>query len=241
MSKVFLVVLSHNSLDTTKKFLDLLYKYTDPNLFHLYFIDNGSSDETPKFLQDFRKENMSILLSESNTGVIGGRNLGFDSFMNHTEYDTLMFLDNDQYVREGWFEQHMDVLNTGYDMIGVEAWRLSPTFIPLRKLTSLNDTFNYVGCGGMLVRREVVDKIGSYDMQFNPSYYEDPDYNKRAHDAGFKIGWNIKSKIIHFPHQTLGKAADRSQRFMNSLQKFRNKWKGQSMPLLKQYHIPAFE
>jgi len=240
MSKVFLVVLSHNSIGTTRKFLDLLYKYTNQDLFHLHFIDNGSSDETPKLLQDFRKDNMSIFLSENNTGVIGGRNLGFEEFSKQSECDILMFLDNDQYVREGWLEQHLSVLNTGYDLIGVEAWQLNRSFLPVKKITSLNETFSYVGCGGMMVRKEVVDKIGPYDMQFNPSYFEDPDYSKRAYDAGFKIGWNIKSRIIHFPHQTLGKASDKHQRFLNSLQKFRNKWKGKSMPVLRQYNIPAF-
>jgi len=248
MPKVALVVLAHNGWATTNKFLSLLYQNTSQDAFRLFFVDNGSSDGTPDLLDQFAKDasNMTILKSTSNTGVIGGRNIGFDWFAGKIavppdDCDYLSFLDNDQFVHPGWLDHHLAVLNRGYDLISVEAWQMNRSFVPVQKNTRLNEHFNYVGCGGMLMRRAVSEEVGTFDERFNPSYFEDPDYCMRAKKAGFKIGWNFKARLTHLPHQTLGKATDKQQRFIRSLQRFREKWKGEMMPHMKQVKLPEFD
>jgi hypothetical protein len=244
-----LIVLSHNGIETTKKFLDHFYKFTDNKFCRLIWIDNGSSDGSVEFLKDFfaqKLKNYVLHFSKENLGVIGGRNLGYNisQMINGRGelFPYLMFLDNDQYVEEGWLEHHLSVLNKGYDMIGVEAWKLSDAFLPILKIPNINYDFSYVGCGGMLIRREVTNRIGIFDEQFNPAYFEDPDFNFRSHDAGFKIGWNCKAKIIHFPHQTLGKMdqTNKHKKLMDSYTKFINKWKHRKPTILKQKDLPEF-
>lgn len=88
--------------------------------------------------------------------------------------------------------------------------------------------------------REVFESVGKFDPIFNPSYFEDPDYNFRVLDNGFKIGWNIKSRIIHMPHQTLGHAHDKQQRFIRSMQNFQKKWGKRLPPMNYQPDIPPF-
>jgi hypothetical protein len=233
---VDIIVLSHNGLKTTQEFLTHLYHNTLQNMFHLIMVDNGSTDDTPVFLKDCLDvyPNMSLILNKNNDGVIGGRNLGynFSEIYRKNKNPYLMFLDNDQYVQEGWLEQHFHVLNMGYDLISVEAWQMNGLFMPIQKNTNTKQLFSYVGAGGMLLKREVSDKIGMFDERFNPAYFEDPDINFRAIDAGFKIGWNYKAKIVHMPHQTLGKLnhSDKTNIFTNSMKKFQQKWKGRSVP-----------
>jgi len=74
-----------------------------------------------------------------------------------------------------------------------------------------------------------------FDERFNPSYFEDPDFNLKSYNAGYKIGWNEHAKIVHFPHQTLGvlPSQEKAKRFGNSIKKFREKWKGYSMPIMQ--------
>ena len=90
---------------------------------------------------------------------------------------------------------------------------------PVKKVEDIRDYFTYVGCGGMLMKRRVPEKIGIFDTRFNPAYFEDPDFSFRAHQAGFKIGWNIAAKLVHLPHQTLGKVnqKDKVQQFTKIL------------------------
>lgn len=244
--RVDIILLSYNGKEVSRTFLDRMYENTAEQDFNLIWIDNGSSDGTVELLQQFcdSHRNMALVLNEQNAGVIDGRNQGYQMLYDLTpdNADHLMFLDNDQYVREGWLDHHFSVLNNRYDMVGVEAWQMSRTFLPIRKIERAGEWFNYVGCGGSLISRKITDKIGMYDPQFNPSYFEDPDFCFRAVAEGFKIGWNIKARITHLPHQTLGKlGAEKEKRFISSLLKFRAKWTGKEAPRLCQSHIPEFE
>jgi GT2 family glycosyltransferase len=237
---VDIVVLTCNGKNVTEDFLSFLYKNTDHKLFHLIVVDNGSEDDTKNFLVEYAKTHTSISLvfNDKNYGVIEGRNLGFhfSEIYQETQNPYIMFLDNDQYVQKDWFDQHMSLLCMGYDIVGVEAWLLSDRLFPVQKNKNINQRFSYVGCGGMVMKREVPNKIGMFDERFSPAYFEDPDFSIRAYKAGFKIGWNYKAKIIHMPHQTLGKLKheEKSKIFANSLKKFREKWKNEKPMLLKQ-------
>ena len=113
----------------------------------------------------------------------------------------------------------------------------------VKKIEDIRDYFTYVGCGGMLMKRKIPEKIGVFDPIFNPAYFEDPDFCFKSHYAGFKIGWNIAAKIVHLPHQTLGKVnqKDKINQFTSSLKKFRNKWKGAKLPIMYQKKLKQFE
>lgn len=247
ISPLDIIVLSHNEIKTTKEFIRLLYDNTDKDFFRLIWIDNASTDGTVDFLKEFSKDTKNIITvsSDTNLGVIDGRNLGFyySTCTSIKKSDYIMYLDNDQFVSKGWLDSHLGVLNRGYDVVGVEAWKMNKIFIPTEKIETLNKEFNYVGCGGMIIKREVTKKIGMFDTRFNPSYFEDPDFIFRCYDFGFKVGWNFKSKIIHMPHQTLGKLSenDKIRRFTNSWNEFRKKWVNHPLPVFKQKNLPEFE
>jgi GT2 family glycosyltransferase len=229
-------VLHHNNPGLILRFLRALYGHTKD--FYLLILDNNSSDNSVDDIEDFLsdKDNFRLLLKGSNLGVIGGRNELFRCFHEELSYDSLLILDNDQIVQEGWQVQYMDFRDSGdYDIIGVEGWQLRPgTFFPYKKCSSHNDFFNYVGCGGMMISREVVEKIGYFDDRFNPYYFEDPDYAMRASEEGFKLGWNSKNRIIHLAHQTIGLKGDKKTQFDKSHRLFMEKWKH------KRNNLPVF-
>ena len=243
---IALVVLTYNSLDTTKEFLKLLFENTDKEKYNLFLVDNCSSDDTQSYILDIqsKNENVFVVLSEKNLGVSGGRNLGYHIAKREAPiFDYLLFLDNDQYVSSGWLENHMSIMSHGYDVIGVEAWQMTDYFRPIKRIERIGETFSYVGGGGMMIKREVVEKIGLFDNRYNPLYFEDPDYCFTAYYAGYKIGWNAKSKIEHHPHVTT-RSMDKNivnNAFLNSISKFREKWKGKKPPLLRQLKLPEFE
>lgn len=219
-----IIVLTHNKIDITKQFLSQLFENTHEN-FHLVIVDNGSTDGTKEYLD--KLDNILFISLGYNSGVINGRNIGYEK-SRHLEYDYLLFLDNDQFVGEGWLKQHISFMqNGGYDVLGVEAWKMSETFRPLNKVDNPVDPYTYVGAGGMLIKRDVVEKIGLFDIGFSPMYFEDPDFCFQCNKNGFHFGWNPKAKIIHRPHQTMSiiSQEDRHIYFRNSLKYFREKWK----------------
>jgi len=240
---VAIIVLSHNGLDVTKRFLELLFAHTSK--FDLIMIDNGSTDSTVEFLE--KKEYVSgmeqeivLVYNQENLGVIGGRNQGYaisKTLVNSPEY--LCFLDNDQFVKEGWLEQYFDFLKKSRaDLAGVDAWLLDRNLRPIHNCKNANEAFSYVGCGGMMIKREIAQllEIEGYlfDPVFNPAYFEDPDLNFRARKLGVSIGWNSQARITHLPHQTLGKSKQRMQYFSESYAKFRAKWGSSNFSPMRQ-------
>lgn len=225
--KTAIIVLSYNGVDITKKFLKHLYDFTEN--FLLVMIDNGSTDGSASYLGEFAAEhdNVVFVANDTNLGVICGRNYGYDVYrrlLDRPQY--LCFLDNDQFVQPGWLSHHFKVMEQSKaQIVGVEAWLMNSNFRPIHQCKHTGDPFTYIGCGGTLMSSEVTDTIGMFDPQFNPCYFEDPDFCFRAVDAGFRLAWNSRAKLIHLPHQTLGKNPRRAQNFQSSHQKFCAKWK----------------
>lgn len=239
-----IVVLAHNSIDMSKKFLEALYSNT--NNFYLILIDNASNDGSVEYFLSFyenHKDNMTFVKNEINNGVIGGRNQGYELYKKMAKDvagDFLVFLDNDQICQKGWLESHHFFMQEGkYDIIGVEAWLLNSSFWPIRNCKKPGEPFTYVGCGGMMMKREVPEKIGMFDEIFSPCYFEDPDFCIRAIKNGFNIGWNYFAKILHIPHQTLGKINSQKRNFFlkKSHDNFKKKWHNTKLRSLYQTKI----
>ena len=112
MKEIALGVLSFNGLDTTKMFVEHLLKHTDMDKIHVIWVDNGSIDGTVQFLEKTKID--EFIKFSHNTGVIEGRNHIFKKFL-ETKCESLMFLDNDQIVNNGWLEQHLCVFEN-YDL-----------------------------------------------------------------------------------------------------------------------------
>ena len=237
-----LIVLSCNGIDTTKKFLDHISKNRPKENIRIIWIDNGSKDGSYEYLSNFFKNtNFDYILisSPTNLGIINGRNLGYEiskKYHKTSQAKYIMFLDNDQYVFPGWLTSHLSVINNGYDLIGVEAWKINKSMMPER-IGDISQSFSYVSCCAMLIKIEVVNKLGLFDRMYNPAYFEDPDICFRYNKAGYKIGWNYKSKILHVPHSTLKLNKDSKKTFMESFLKFKTKWSFNDVPILIQKEL----
>lgn len=226
--KIDVILLTCNNLQNTKQCINHLYQFTDN--FGLIILDNGSTDGTVEYLKELskQKDNITLFFSEKNLGIIKGRNAAYKL---SEETDFIFFIDNDQYVQEGWLDSYLEIMEN-FDLVGIEAWVMRTDFFPIKKISSPIDNFSYVGAGGMMVKKKVIDSIGLFDERFEKFYYEDPDFCWRAYDAGFKIGWNYKPVIIH-KHQGPLLNKERKKIFMSNWKKFREKWRGKEVPVFK--------
>ncbi len=240
MAKVDIIVLTHNRLDVTERFISALFSNTKS--FNLILVDNGSTDGTVDFLRDLdRQDHVFLHEFPENEGVIVGRNQGWkmaqEVVPKHKQGHLVQILDNDQFVGPGWLEQHDQILGMGYDVVGVESWKMRDDFFPVPNRYQ-GDYFQYVGCGGMLMRREVPEKIGMFDERFSPAYFEDPDFCFRAFEAHFKVGWNYWAKIEHEAHSTLREDESWKAKFTSSMAKFQDKWQGKVRPYWRMPPLP---
>lgn len=223
-------LLQYNRYQVTAKCIECIEKNTHSIKYKIYLLDNNSHDGSFENIKNICSDKKNIILESSSTnkGVIGGRNTIFDYFLNNIEYTHLLFIDNDQFVREKWIDGYVELFNKAPKSIcGIEAWILSSNFTPLKKCSLRDSGFSYVGCGGMMISREACESLGKFDESFSPAYFEDPDYCLRAFQNQIPVLWNKSSQIDHLPHQTLGqKSLNAGLSFRKSLNVFRQKWKG---------------
>ncbi len=234
MKNLNVVILTHNEIGTIKKCLKALYTHTGN--FNLVVIENNSDDGTSQFLSKVNRErnfDFTLIHQYENIGVIKGRNKGYSFAKNiYPDAEYTCFLDSDQFVLKGWQDIYTEWIDKGYDIVGCEAWLLRDDFYPMKKVSCSIDSFSYVGCGGMMLKNSVVEDIELFDDRFDKYYFEDPDFCFRAHQAGYKIGWNYKGLIKH-QKNNLSLSGDRKKYFTKNWKKFQEKWKGHEIPVLK--------
>jgi GT2 family glycosyltransferase len=229
---ISILVLTFNEIDKTKEFLNELYKNTKSS-FNIVIVDNGSSDGTADFLKKIEYDNIIIHYNKENRGIIEGRNQAYRILKNNFHMiDKIIFLDNDQFVKKDWDNYYLNLFSSGYDFVGIEAWKMKPNFYPYYRIKSLEDDFNYIGCGGMMIKNEIIENIGLFDVQFSPFYFEDPDLCFRAYQKGYKIGW-CQEKIIEHQKHNLTLLGNRKKVFFRNLNRFYKKWRDFPLPIIR--------
>ena len=230
MLKIDIILLTFNEIKVIDECVSSLYSYSEN--FNLFIFDNGSVDGTTLYLKELlkNKDNVDVYFNDSNIGIIKGRNLSYDLLNEKVSMDYIMFLDADQIVREGWQNSYSNLIEQGYDSIGSEAWRMNDLFYPCYKCKDKEDSFTYIGCGGMLIKKDVIDKIGLFDTTFGMAYFEDPDFCFRAYEYGYKIAW-CPNKIIHKPHRLLD--IQKKKYFFDSYKIFKEKHAGKEIPVFR--------
>jgi GT2 family glycosyltransferase len=191
----------------------------------IFVVDNGSSDNTVDLLA---REYPQVTLLELpvNTGFSGGNNVGMRAAM-AKGYDSVFLLNVDTIIEEDFvrpclkvLEEHSDigvvgpiVLEADRDnVIQCEGGRISPVRanFPYRKRgrrfarkDEIVDV-GYVLGAAMMVRREVIERIGYLDEDYFPAYVEEADFCYRAHLAGFRSVIHRGSAVRHIGEQSSG-------------------------------------
>ncbi len=215
---VYNIVLNLNGREVLKEALDCAMKQTFPNC-RTVVIDNGSTDGSQELV---RSQFPSVELVEigKNVGVMEGYNTGLRYGLEHGA-DWLFLLNNDIVFEPALVTELMRVaLET--PSAGVLAPKIYYQSEP-NKFWYAGGTINYftgiiahrglreedhgqydrieeteyiTGCA-MLIKREVVEKIGMLDLTFSPMYSEDADFSIRAKRAGYKLMYVPTVKLWH--------------------------------------------
>ena len=225
-------VLHRNDSKLAKMFLDKFYSSAEADKCKIVWLDNASSDDSVEVVENSLRDSDVFVKSDSNLGVIGGRNSIFDLF-EKDDCSHLIFLDNDQITSPGWLDNYTNHKDFNSAILGLEAWQLDNNLKPFKMCGANDRIFSYVGCGGMCIPKDIFKKIGKFDHNLGMAYFEDPDYCFRAFDSGVDIRWNPNKYILHLAHQTLGKMNNRGEMFSKSAQYFRNKWRSRKDLILR--------
>lgn len=218
MPQVMVLILNWNGLDDTLACLASLRQIDCPDC-RVLVVDNGSDDGSPTIIRE-RFPAVRVVENGENLGFTGGNNVGL-RYALESDADFVLLLNNDTEVAPDvlsrlvaaaradpsvgivgptvyYHERPERIWSAG----GAIDWRRGET-----TMVGLNerDTGQFgleprpvdfvTGCA-LLVKREVVERIGLLDERFF-AYYEEAEWCVRARQAGFRI-WHVpRAKVWH--------------------------------------------
>jgi glycosyltransferase involved in cell wall biosynthesis len=212
----------------TKECVDSVARNTEyPH--RLIIVDNGSGPETRDYLKGLSAKGAgaTLIRNEENLGFVKAANQGLRA----SDAPYVCLLNNDTVASPGWLErlvafaeEHEDVglMNPVCDghldtPIDEYAGRLRAN---RGRYMEMNQCFGFC----MLIKREVIDKIGYLDEAFGLGGFDDTDYSMRAHIAGYRSVCVHDSYVYHRQHVTFGAMGDRKKLVAPGEKAYFEKW-----------------
>jgi len=222
-----------NELQATRECVDSLTKNTGYP-YRLVIVDNGSGRETSVYLTALKARadiNAVLIRNDENLGFAKGVNQGIAA----SDAPYLCVMNNDTVAAAGWLEEMMNVM-AAHPEIGI----LNPSSNTSGQKGSGPATRNRQSGSGpfcgqiqelyrargfcMLIRREVVEKVGLFDESYGRGYFEETDYSYRVQAAGFRIARAKGAYVYHKESITFNKLADKEELFRCNEKIFQEKW-----------------
>lgn len=177
-------------------------------------VDNGSTDETRQVLAKFH--GLTIISNAVNEGFVVACNQGARA----ATADVLLLLNNDAFVRNGSIEKALITLlqDANVGVVGGRlllsdgstqeggsiVWSDGSSLGYGRGWASTKSELMYRRdvdyCSGafLMTRKELWEKLGGFDEDYSPAYYEEADYCMRVWGSGARVVYEPDCIIDHF-------------------------------------------
>jgi GT2 family glycosyltransferase len=212
------IIINYNGRDLLERFL-ATFGMTDYPNYRLVVVDNGSTDGS---METFGQDHPAIdLLSlKPNLGFSGGNNAGMRHAVAKYDPAYVLLLNNDMEVLEpGWLTELVRAAESepGAGAVGCKllmpggliqhaGGRFSPSLVAYHPFENTVDDHSHDGIHDsdfvtgacLLIKREVLEKVGLLDQGFNPIYFEDCDYCARVRRAGYRVIYDGKASLQHY-------------------------------------------
>lgn len=245
-----IVIATFNQLWATRQCVDSILMRTDEAI-ELIFVDNGSTDGTPDYLQSI--PGARVILNPDNRGFAPAVNQGLQI----ANGQQLLLINNDCIVTTDWLDGLLEALHddpangligpvsnnvSGEQQIAVSYSDLTSLdgFAWDRRLNrNLTVTDRLVGfC--LLFRREVVERIGMLDERFEIGCFEDDDFCRRAQAVGYRAIIANHVFVHHFGSVTFrGSGLNFAAIMAKNEKRYRDKWEPASRPGQKEIQDAA--
>ncbi|QKZ13394.1 glycosyltransferase family 2 protein [Spirosoma sp. KUDC1026] len=220
---ISLVTINYNQAEITRQFLESTRSLTYPNV-EIIIVDNASQPVLSTCLDASQYPNLRIIRSERNLGFTGGNNLGIEA----ANGDFLFIVNNDTELTPTLLDELLepfridprigvtcpkikfydtpDVLQyAGYNSMNMYTGTATPVGLnqPDSGQYDTSGVTNFAHGCAMMVRREVIERVGRFAERFF-LYYEELDWSQRIKDAGYLIYYQSSAYILHKESVSVG-------------------------------------
>lgn len=222
-----------NQLDYTKQCIENIVRNTSYP-YRLVLIDNASDAETRAYLEDIAKPgalgrdiDVRLIRNNENAGFVRAVNQG----MKMSDAPYICVFNNDTIPAPGWLERMVDFA-AGHNDVGLinpvcGGHGNRPIDEYARELAANRGKYMEMNqCQGfcMLVKRDLINKIGYLDEAFGIGGYDDTDYSMRAHHAGYRSVAIHDAYVYHRIHASFDKAGNREEWVRRNQRIYYRKW-----------------
>ncbi|MBU1933243.1 MAG: glycosyltransferase family 2 protein [Candidatus Omnitrophica bacterium] len=192
--------------------------------YRIIIIDNGSDPETAQYLNELAGQKPELIYLKRND-----KNLGFPKAVNQgiglSDAPYLCILNNDTEVHKDWLTEMIQVAekDAGIGVINPASNNLGQKS-PAPELSG--KWIEMTACTGfcMLVKREVIDRVGMFDEIYTPGNFEDMDFSKRVVKAGYRCILAKGAYVYHRQNTSFKKRQDWDDRFKRNRNIFNERW-----------------
>lgn len=244
--EISIIILCHNHWDHTKKCVEALLRYAPYDRCEVIIWDNASVDDT---------RDQGLLLTKQYAWIhyyYSSENLGFSIGNNEAaKYamgDYLFFLNNDTEISQNsidYLSKHLKE-NSQIGAVGAKliypngqlqeagglifndasGWNFGRGDDPRDPRYNTVREVDYCSAAALMVRKTLFNRLGGFDPQYSPAYYEDTDLCFGLREIGYLVIYEPLAQVIHFEGGTAGKDSSLGyKRFQEvNKQKFISKW-----------------
>lgn len=241
--KISILILTYNNLAISQMCLHSIYCNTTYQNFEVIVVDNASSDETPQWLNEFKKThtNMKVILNSNNRGFAGGNNQA----AKEATGQYLLFLNNDTIVTRGWLEKffkhirndpRIGLIGPVTNATGNEARIPVDYCLPSEmesfavdladKMAGRYFDIRMLAFFCVMTRKDQFEAIGGLDERYGVGMFEDDDLARRYQEKGYRVVCAEDVFIHHFHGASFGKLDSNiyNQLFEENRRKYEQKW-----------------
>ena len=227
MIKAAIVILNWNGKNYLEKFLPSVSKYSDPNISRVIVADNGSSDDSIRWLE-LNYPQVEIIRLDKNYGFA----LGYIKALELVNTEYYVLLNSDVEVTDNWLEPLVKMMDEdhliGACMPKIKSYSNKEFFEYAGAAGGFIDKYGYPFCRGrilstiekdngqydkarevfwatgacMVIRKSAYIKAGKLDGDFF-AHMEEIDLCWRMKKLGYKIVCNPSSEVFHVGGGTL--------------------------------------
>ena len=246
MPKYSIIIPTYSNLEHLKPCLESVIETSiDPEII---VVDNGSFDGTSAYLAFMHERYahfLKIISLDTNKGYAGAINVG----MKEAKGIYLICLNDDVLTTPKWnlfLSEAMEENSDGLAKIGIISPRtnyaVSHCCITEEESQYLGDPWGlanmrrsqfgkqvsivpWVPGFAMMIRRELLEKIGSFDERYFPGGFEDNDLCARAWNVGYRTGVAEGVFVVHKGSQTFNRFYPQMNIGLNNLPVYLEKWR----------------
>ncbi len=200
--------------------------------FRLIMVDNASNDETRKYLEDIKGVQVLLIRNEENLGFVKAVNQGITA----SDGSYVCVLNNDTIVTDGWLEEMITIagLEKEIGIVNPSSNNLGQRPAPGESITLYaerlkKESGKFVELGAaigfcMLIKREILARIGGLDEIYGMGNFEDTDFSRRAVKEGYKCVMACGAYVYHRENSSFNMVKTFNEDFNRNREIYEFRW-----------------